>query len=313
MLTVFSMPKPFRGHIRVIQYNAIKSWILLGPGVEVILLGDEPGTAEACRDLGVRHEPHVERNEFGTPLLNSVFSKARELASHEILCYSNCDIILPQMLIHALNTVSGLRRQFLIVGRRWDLDVTTPLDFSQSGWEQQLQARALQVGSRRPAYSIDYFAFRGSFCSNMPPFAIGRPAWDNWFIWNACASDVAVVDASETVVAVHQNHDYSHHVNGRKGVYDGEEAIRNRQLLGSSNHYFTIEHATHRLTPAGKLQNRRLRRQVAPLQVFWIRRLSPAFYSLMESTVALRRRLGLRREGWLGSLLGSRKIRRNTS
>jgi hypothetical protein len=312
MLTVFSMPKPFRGHIRAIQYNAIKSWTLLGPGVEVILLGDEPGTAEACRDLGLRHEPHVERNEFGTPLLNSVFSKARALASHEILCYSNCDIILPQTFVQALNTVGALYRQFLIVGRRWDLDITEPVDFSRSG-SAQLQARALQSGSQRPAYFIDYFAFRGSFCSDMPRFAIGRPAWDNWFIWNACASDVAVIDASEAVFAVHQNHDYSHHANGRKGVYDGEEAIRNRRLLGSSNHYFTIEHATHRLTRAGKVQNRRLRRQFAPLRVFWIRRVSPAFYSLMESTVALRRRLGLRREGWLGSLLGSRKIRRNTS
>jgi hypothetical protein len=245
MLTVFSMPKPFRGHIRVIQYNAIKSWTLLGPGVEVILLGDEPGTAEACRDLGVRHEPHVERNEFGTPLLNSVFSRARELASREILCYSNCDIILPQTLVHALNIVSGLRRQFLIVGRRWDLDVTTPLDFSQSGWNEQLTAAARQRGIQRPDHWIDHFSFRGDFWKNMPAFAVGRAWWDNWFIWNARDRGIPVIDASAAVTAVHQNHDYSHHPQGKAGVLDGEEAQRSFNLAGGRRHIWTIADSSH--------------------------------------------------------------------
>src|SRR5437773_1932544 len=66
MLTIFSTPKPFEGHSNVIQRNAIKSWTLLHPEVEVILFGDEEGTAEACRDLAIHHEPQVIRNEYGT-------------------------------------------------------------------------------------------------------------------------------------------------------------------------------------------------------------------------------------------------------
>ena len=41
MLTIFSCPKPFRGHFGMIQRNAIRSWTLLKPTPDVILIGDE--------------------------------------------------------------------------------------------------------------------------------------------------------------------------------------------------------------------------------------------------------------------------------
>ncbi len=80
MLTVFSTPKPFHGHSGIIQRNALKSWTLLHPDVEVILFGDEDGAAETCRDLGIRHEPQVRRNENGTKYLNYIFDRAREIS-----------------------------------------------------------------------------------------------------------------------------------------------------------------------------------------------------------------------------------------
>lgn len=46
MLTIFSYPKPFKGHIDVIQRNAINSWTLLNPKPEIILACDEEGTKE---------------------------------------------------------------------------------------------------------------------------------------------------------------------------------------------------------------------------------------------------------------------------
>src|SRR5579863_2067444 len=73
MLTMFTTPKPFRGHIGVIQRNALKSWTLLHPDLEVILFGDDEGAAVVAGEFGLRHEPHVERNEFGTNRLDSMF------------------------------------------------------------------------------------------------------------------------------------------------------------------------------------------------------------------------------------------------
>ena len=78
LITLFSAPKPFTDpHIATIQRNAIKSWTLL-PDVDVILLGDEEGLAEAADELGVKHIPDVARSESGTPLISSMFHLARE-------------------------------------------------------------------------------------------------------------------------------------------------------------------------------------------------------------------------------------------
>ncbi len=91
MLTLFTTAKPFRGHDGIIQRNALKSWTLLRPSVEVILFGDEEGAAKTAEELGLRHEPQVERNEFGTKRLDTMFCRAQKIAQHDVLCYINCD------------------------------------------------------------------------------------------------------------------------------------------------------------------------------------------------------------------------------
>ena len=85
MLTFFTTAKPFHGHDGIIQRNAITSWTLLHPGVEVILFGNEEGAADAANEFGLRHEPHVERNEFGTKRLDFMVCKAQAIARHDLL------------------------------------------------------------------------------------------------------------------------------------------------------------------------------------------------------------------------------------
>src|SRR5215472_16468615 len=94
MLTLFATAKAFEGHSGIIQRNALKSWTLLHPDVEVILFGDDKGTAEIAAELGLRHEPYVERNELGTKRLDSMFGQAQKIARNDILCYVNCDIVI---------------------------------------------------------------------------------------------------------------------------------------------------------------------------------------------------------------------------
>ena len=83
MLTFFATAKPFSGQNAIIQRNALESWKQLSPEVEVILFGDEPGAAEICGELGLRHEPQVKRHEGGMKYLNYMFERAQkiELAS----------------------------------------------------------------------------------------------------------------------------------------------------------------------------------------------------------------------------------------
>src|SRR5512146_740614 len=93
-LTLFTAPKPFTNpHIALIQRNAIQSWKQLGEEIEVILVGDERGLAEAARELGVCHLPQVQRNAQGTPLVSSIFELPRRVSNSPVLAYVNADII----------------------------------------------------------------------------------------------------------------------------------------------------------------------------------------------------------------------------
>ena len=256
MLTFFTTPKPFRDHSAIIQRNALQSWKLLHPDVEVILFGNDEGAAEVCAELGLRHEPYVERGKFGTKRLDSIFGRAQELARHDVLSYVNCDIILTREFVEALRRLVDWRSHFLMVGRRWDTDITEPLDFSCEDWQEKVVAHAKAEGYQRFYHNIDYFAFPRGLYSQIPGLVIGRVGWDHWLVKEAHAYGAAVVDVSETVCAVHQNHDYGYHPQGLQGVSNDEDARRNLELAGGAGHTRTIEDATFRLTPTGIVPNK---------------------------------------------------------
>jgi len=251
MITIFAIPKPFNGHIGVIQANAILSWLNLQPLCQVILFGDEEGVVETTKELGVQHVPDVKRNEFGTPLLDQVFRTVHKIARHDVLCYINADIILMSDFVDAIQIVRKGMRRFLIVGQRWNADISEPLNFKNSDWEEQLKAHIMECGQLYGLYGMDYFAFSRSLFRNIPPFAVGRATWDNWMVYAARRSFVPVVDITSSTNVVHQNHDYSHLPKGEEEVYRGIEAKRNSSLAGGPGHIFGVKDATYTLTSSG--------------------------------------------------------------
>ena len=83
MLTLFTTAKPFEGHSGVIQRNALKSWKLPHPEIEIILFGDDAGGAEIAKELGFPQEPFVERNKLGTKRLDYIFRRAQGICGRE--------------------------------------------------------------------------------------------------------------------------------------------------------------------------------------------------------------------------------------
>ena len=61
MITIFTIPKPFKGHIKIIQINAVRSWLKLRPSCQVILFGDEEVVAETAEELGIQHVSDAKR------------------------------------------------------------------------------------------------------------------------------------------------------------------------------------------------------------------------------------------------------------
>jgi hypothetical protein len=51
MITFFFTPKPFHGHIGIIQRNAIRSWKLAHPDEECIMFSNEESAVGVALDL----------------------------------------------------------------------------------------------------------------------------------------------------------------------------------------------------------------------------------------------------------------------
>ncbi|MFN2299310.1 MAG: hypothetical protein ACK2UB_10705 [Anaerolineales bacterium] len=247
MITLFAIPKPMEGEFERIQENAIGSWLRLGFGVEILLFGGERGVNDFARRTGIEHIPEVARTTYGTPRVDDLFRKAEARAARPLLGYINADIILGSDFLDAVRVLSRVTRPFLAVGRRWDLDVAEDIDYSKTDWEECLRRRVAERGALHAETGIDYFIYRPGLWKRIPPFAVGRTMWDNWLILSARRRRALVIDATDSIWSVHQNHGYNHHPRGAEGVWKGPEAVENERLAGGALRLFNINDATHRL------------------------------------------------------------------
>jgi hypothetical protein len=229
MLTVFSTCRAFEGCYEFIQTNAVTSWTRLDPRPEVILFGDEDGGAEVARRLDCAHASRIDRHACGLPYVGALFGAARALASHDLMAYVNADLILFQDFMDAVRTVSERFGRFLMIGSRQDWLRREPINFIP-GWQDWVRA-AIQ-GHTRPRKALDYFVFtKDVYDIDFPPLVLARYWWDPWLVWSALSRGIPVVDASPSVLALHQQHGAAvlarnDPVARRNRELAGEEAIR---------------------------------------------------------------------------------------
>jgi hypothetical protein len=239
LLTIFTAPKPFEDpHITLIQRNAIRSWTLLGPEVEVILMGKDFGVAEAAAEFGVAHLPDVACNEKGVTYIGDMFRLARQTSDSPLLMVINADIILFPDMLQAARSAHQQIDEFVLAGQRYDLDVNEPLDFSD-GWEQRLRAEVAARGTLHTPTGSDYFLFSRQVYQDVPNFTIGRAGWDNWMIYHGVTQPWRFLDATPSVTIVHQNHDYRHLPNGQIH-YRHPESERNVELGGGNQKMYSL-------------------------------------------------------------------------
>ena len=289
MLTFFTTAKAFEGHSGIIQRNALHSWKRLHPDVEIILFGDDPGASEVSAALGLRHEPYVERHPSGMKYLNYMFARAQSIARHKCLCYCNCDIILMDDFREAFEKEASRQEPFLMIGRRWDTDITEPIDFTEDAWAEKVRKAALAANVLQATHFVDYFVFPRGLYDEVPPLVVGRSYWDHWLVWKALERGANVVDATQFMMAVHQNHGYGYHPRGKQGTNEDALAMRNIELAGGRQHLRTLIHSTHRITRKGSIRITPFRKLFENDTVLGWRQ------TAVEKTFPIRDRIGLRR------------------
>jgi hypothetical protein len=251
-LTLFTTCKPFAGVAAVHQRNALTSWTLMDPRPEVIVFGDEEGVAEETERLGLLHVSYAERDEHGLPFLDFIFKRAQWLASNDLLCYANADIVAVDRLAWAAaRCARAFPGGFLGVCRRWDVEFNEALDFG-ADWRGRLRGLVKDRGELYSPCSSDIFLFKRPLGWEMLPFVAGRGRWDNWTLYEAARTGTPVVDVTPSVLLAHPKHPGSG--NERKNL-DRDGAGQGNARLAAGN-LFCLKHVSQagmlwRLTPDG--------------------------------------------------------------
>lgn len=283
-LTLFTTCKPFEGNFARIQRNALLSWKCLYPTCEVLIFGDEPGVREYCQQLGFRRIPTVARSKLGTPLLNSLFEAAESETKADVLAFINADIMITSDLFPAVATVRDCFERFLMIVRRWNVEMEDEWNFEASDWENRLRSYALEHGRLEPPYGgVDLFIYRRGLWKELPAFSVGRTRWDSALIYEARKLRAPVIDATQVVTSVHQSHDYSHYSQQANGIFKGSEAVHNQSLLGGEEFIFTPLNATHIMNSSG------IHRNIVLSPLFLLRKAAtlPALYPALRPLAPL--------------------------
>ena len=215
MITLFSTCKPFRGVYERIQWNALRSWAHMKPRPDVILFGDDDGTAKAACELNFKHIPntpcrHLQESDHDwpglfrqarKPYLPDMVHSAEAHATGNVLVYVNADIVLTNLTEVAEQVAKQISR-FLMVGQRYNIQLPrSKLEFTGK-WIEFLRAGAklhLPCG-------IDYLIFTKGLWPELPKFTIGHIGFDNYLVDTTVAMGVPVIDATKRIVVFHQEH-----------------------------------------------------------------------------------------------------------
>ena len=287
LITLATTPKPFTNpHIAMIQRNAIHSWIQLGAEVDVLMIGDEPGAGEVAEEFGVPLIDEVNRNESGTPMVNSIFACMRQYNDNPFLVYVNADILLLSDFLQAVKICGKQAKAFLGIGQRWDLDVTSSLA-AEKDLPKILNQMVKKSGKLHAPVGSDYFFFPRDLFRTVPDFAIGRAGWDNWMIYEARQRGWRVIDMTNSTMVIHQNHDYSH-LPGGQPHYRLPETTANTRMAGGRRMIFKIQDADFSLIDGRllriPLQGDKLRREIEifPLVRLHSRLLGELFFAFFN-------------------------------
>ena len=241
-ITIFSTLKPpINKHILLIQKNAITSWLKLQPMPEIIIYNKKSELNNLKLPNFLKIIENFKCNDEDLPYVNDMFFHVQSIASNNVLLYINADMLLSQNLITTLNIVLKHFDHFLVIGRRWDMDIASEIDFENSLWYKSLGEKLNY--KLHESTAMDYFLFTKGYWSQIPPFVIGRAGWDNGMINMAINENRTIIDATYNIRVLHQNHNYNHTLGKEQTVWSGKSAQSNYSMIGGALNAKTINDA----------------------------------------------------------------------
>lgn len=215
LLTLFTTFKETHNSTfhRVAHAHAVANWASLRPRVHVVLFAQFPHSnlSEMARQADWDLIQLTRWNEQRTPFLKDMFNTVFQRYNSTFYGFANGDILFDDSLIETLREVKRrlkdvFKHNALLIGSRrnmkFSVEEATRAELSKSN----LASMSTKNGNMDGWYAQDYFFFTRDSSLNWSSVAdvvIGRPGYDNYLVAKAIDSEVNVIDATKTLLAVH--------------------------------------------------------------------------------------------------------------
>ncbi|CAC5381575.1 unnamed protein product [Mytilus coruscus] len=192
----------------IANQNALKNWKAIKGVKNFVLFTNCSRARKLGKSMNFVVLPVMDSAIGGVPVLKSMYLKVLALYPTSYIMFSNADIMYEIDLMETVRFVNSFvqdeglaRKPVLIVGKRTNLDIDSGKNES---WKS-LITKTATLGTIFNADALDYFIFDRKFpWKAFPKFVIGRVGYDNWIVAFSRYKNFTVVDATGSILAVHQ-------------------------------------------------------------------------------------------------------------
>ena len=204
--------------------NSLKNWKAVRGINHFVLFTNCRKARSLGESLNFTVLPVTDSAIGGVPVLKTMFLTVLSLFPTSYVMYSNADIVFDVDSMDTVTTVDNyvkkrslMNKPVMIVGRRTNLDIEK---VKVESWEDVVR-KSYYLGARFRYDALDYFIVNRNFpWDEIPKFVIGRVGYDNWIVAFSRFNNFTVVDASNSIIAVHQT-------------------VKGRNFEGSTHHNFS--------------------------------------------------------------------------
>ena len=192
--------------------RTLSNWAALSPGMQPVLFVPQPDVqtsrwVDLAGESGwdVRATSDLKK---GIPILTAMFKRILQEYNTPFVGFANGDILFDHSIIETLQELSAIKdvehESIMIVGKRQNVNIT---QYDLGSGENMTKLHQTDLRAKEHAgYAQDYFIIsrKGLPWEKIPDFVIGRNGYDNWLVTEAQGWNTTLIDATRTIMALHQ-------------------------------------------------------------------------------------------------------------
>ncbi len=252
LLTLFTTFKPGSEWINI-QSNTIWNWAQFYPDVQPVLYVNpnlDPLLIQRAKDIGWEVYLVPRANEYGMPFIHDLFAVTDKMADSHFIGYANGDILFNKSLTSTLKSVLYSVTQSsltMVVGKRADIKINASSQVPFYSIQDVTNAgNSSKLDNLHKQNITDFILLSNHDNGIMYQFpwdrisqnlVVGRPGYDNYLVAKAIEHSIKVIDATNTVLPLHQKpiSDYSDN-----NLLTQKDKEFNLDLMGHHDHYNTL-------------------------------------------------------------------------